>query len=246
MEKKINRLESNLLANKKDEGVDLAQGALLASGVSSDKEMFLYLNKIDKLCDLIAASTPDCTGDIDKARCIFDWLWETTPHRYKSEGHCKLTAVIDAQYRNDKDIGNCLGLTVLYNVIAQMFGLSVKAVYLESAFGPGPHVCSLLVLNGKTIDIENIFLNGFDYHAHRNAPTREEWGDRELIADIYASVGNDLFAAGKMNRAIENYEKAIQLNPKYNRPLLNKGMALVEAGRTKEAEEWFRKISLQL
>jgi tetratricopeptide (TPR) repeat protein len=246
MEKKINRLESNLLANKKDEMADLAQGALMASGVTSDKEMFLYLNKIDKLCDLIAASTPDCTGDIDKAKCIFDWLWETTPHRYKSEGHCKLTAVIDAQYRNDKDIGNCLGLTALYNVIAQMFGLTVKAVYLESTFGSGPHVCSLLMLNEKTIDIENIFLNGFDYHAHRNAPTREEWSDRELIADIYNSVGSELFAAGKMNRAIENYEKAIQLNPKYSRPLLNKGMALVEAGRTKEAEEWFRKISLQL
>ena len=49
-----------------------------------------------------------------------------------------------------------------------------------------------------------------------------------------------------MERAIENYEKAIQLNPKYNRPLLNKGIALVEDGRTKEAEEWFWKISLQL
>jgi tetratricopeptide (TPR) repeat protein len=246
MEKKFNRLESNLLSNKKEEGANLAQGALLASGLASDKEIFLYLNKIDKLCDLIAASTPDCTGDIDKARCIFDWLWETTPHRYKSEGHCKLTAVIDAQYRNDKDIGNCLGLTALYNVIAQVFGLTVKAVYLESASGPGPHVCSLLVLEGKTIDIENIFINGFEYHAHRNAPSREEWGDRELIADIYASVGNDLFAARKMNRAIENYEKAIQLNPRYNRPLLNKGIALVESGRAIEAEEWFRKISLQL
>lgn len=246
MEKKFNRLESNLLSNKKEEGADLAQGALLAAGVASDKEIFLYLNKVDKLCDLIAASTPDCTGDIEKAKAIFDWLWGNTPRRYKSEGYYKLTDVLDAQYRKHNDIGNCLGLTVLYNVIAKAFGLSVRAVYLESFSGPGPHVCSLLVLDGKTIDIENIFINGFEYHAHRNAPTRQEWGDRELIADIYNSAGSELFAAGKMERAIENYEKAIQLNPKYNRPLLNKGMALVESGRTKEAEEWFRKISLQL
>ncbi len=246
MEKKFNRMESNLLSNKREEGADLAQGALLASGLSSNKEIFLYLNKIDKLCDLIAASTPDYTSDIEKAKAIFDWLWGNTPHRYKSEGCYKLTDVIDAQYRKHNDIGNCLGLTVLYNIIAQMFGLTVKAVHMESAFGPGPHVCSLLVLDGKTIDIENIFINGFEYYAHRNAPTRKEWGDRELIADIYTSVGNDLFVDGKMRSAIENYEKAMQLNPKYNRPMLNKGMALVESGLTSEAAEWFRKISLQL
>ena len=246
MEKKINNLELNISANKREEVVKLAQGALIASGVSSDKALFLYLNKIDKLCDLIAASTPDYTDDFEKAKCIFDWLWSNTPHRYKQEGYYKLTDVIDAQYRSDKEIGNCLGLTILYNVIAQTFGLPMKAVHLESAFGPRPHVCSLMALSGKTIDIENIFLNGFDYHAHRNSPTRQEWGDRELIADIYNSVGSELFVAGKMNRAIENFEVAIKLNPKYSKPWLNKGMALVELGRVREAEEWFRKFSLQL
>jgi tetratricopeptide (TPR) repeat protein len=57
-------------------------------------------------------------------------------------------------------------------------------------------------------------------------------------------MGNDLFTSGKKSRAIECYDKAILLNPKYKKPYLNKGMALVELGRDEEAGELFRNLPL--
>ena len=137
-------------------------------------------------------------------------------------------------------VGNCLGLTLLHNVLARRFGLTVRAVHLEDALGLGPHIFTVLYAGDRTIDIENIFPDGFDYRGHSGASEREEWGDRELIADIYHSVANDFFVSGKWERAIENYDKAIMLHPKYIRAHINKGIALVELGRVEEAKEWFR------
>jgi len=116
----------------------------------------------------------------------------------------------------------------------------VKAVHLEDAFGIGPHVFSVLYVGGDSIDIENILPHGFDFQGHLGNPQREEWGDRELIADIYHSEANDFFEQGKWEGAIENYDKAIGFNPKYTKARLNKGIALVALGRTEEAREWFR------
>lgn len=116
----------------------------------------------------------------------------------------------------------------------------MKAVQLEYAFGLGPHVFSVLYVGGHSIDIENVFPYGFDYREHKGDPKRNEWGIRELVADIYHSMANSFFEQGKLNSAIENYEKAIALNPKYSKARLNKGIAVVELGRLAEARECFR------
>lgn len=235
MNRKIVKLEKTLLANEK---IDLAQGALLASGVNMEHEFNRYLAKIDQICQII---TRTGKGDeVERAKEIFDWLWRVKPHRHEYRGNFRLTDTLEAQLGEQERVGNCLGLTILFNVLGQRFGLQVKAVHLEDAFGIGPHVFSVLYVRGRSIDVENIFPNGFDYQAHLGEPQREEWGDRELIADIYHSVANDLFEQGKWESAIENYDKAIRLNPKYTKAYLNKGIALVTLGRTEEARQWFR------
>ena len=243
MEKKVYQLETNLLTNKTGEQTDLAQGALVASGVATQKELFRYVNKIDRMCEIIEESVHSIEGDRDLAGCIFDWLWRSKPYRYKSQGPYKLTDAIDAQLGRARNVGNCLGLTIIYNVLARKFGLSVRAGHFESAFGAGPHVFTMLDADGSTIDIENIFPNGFDYQGHRNALGRDEWTDREIIADIYHSLGNELLESGKKRPAIESYEKAIALNPEYTKALLNKGIALTELGRDDEATRWFRTMN---
>ena len=58
------------------------------------------------------------------------------------------------------------------------------------------------------------------------------------MADIYHSVANSLFEQGKLESAIQSYDKAIRLNPKYTKTRLNKGIVLVELGRFEEAREW--------
>jgi len=82
---------------------------------------------------------------------------------------------------------------LLYNVLCHRFSLEVKAGYVDEAFGLGPHVFSILTTESGTIDVENIFPYGFDYRGHIDNPGRQEWGDRELGADIYLSIGNSLF-----------------------------------------------------
>ena len=258
--KKLVKLEKMLLEGKKgkkgkkgEKGgeMDLAKGALLASGVETEQEFNRYLPKVDRLCQRIADTLCDLLGkgsDWEKAEGIFDWLWRAKPHRYEYGGSFRLAEVLDAQLGESDKVGNCLGLTLLYNVLVQRFGLVVGAAYLEDAFGLGPHLFTVLYTGGRTIDIENIFPHGFDYRGHRvvlegdavGESKREEWGSRELIADIYHSVANEFFASGKWERAIENYDKAITLHPKYTRAYLNKGIALVQMGRTEEAREWFR------
>lgn len=237
MQGKLANLEARFLQGAK---IDLDQGALIASGVNRESVFTEYLAKIDQLCHRIAEALSCQGGDLEKARGIFDWLWRAKPNRYQYQGNFKLSDVLDAQLGAQDKIGNCLGLTVLYNVLAQRFGLEVRAVQLEDAFGMGPHVFSVLYAEGRSIDIENVFPYGFDYQGHLYNPQRKEWGDRELIADIYHSMANSFFERGKLERAIEGYDRAIRLNPAYTRARLNKGIALVELGRVGEAREYFR------
>ena len=237
MDTQIAELERSLLSG---EDIDLARGALAASGVGTVQELERYLNAIESLHNQLRISVGKQGSESAKAKEIFDRLWSDKPGRYESEGSFRLTDVLDAQFGGGEKIGNCLGLTVLYNVLAQSFGLKVEAAHLENAFGRGPHVFTVLHTDRGSIDIENIFADGFDYRAHSAASQREEWGDRELIAGIYHSAGNQLAVDGEWLPAIERYEKALALNPQYSRAYLNKGIALVELGRSKDAEGWFR------
>ncbi len=125
----------------------------------------------------------------------------------------------------------------LYNVLAQKFGLRVNAVHVEDALGQGPHVFSILDTGQRTIDIDNIFPNGFDFKGHLANPGRTLWGDVELIADIYHSTGNMFFEQGLHQEAVESYSKALLLNPKYTKAHLNRALALFLLGRDEEARK---------
>ena len=255
MDKKLAKLEKALLEGEehgKEVGIGLIQGALIASGVQTGEEFDSYLAMIDLFYQRISDALFDLLemgNDSKKAKDIFYWLWRVKPHRYEYGGSFRLTEVLEAQLGEkgrcvedggSRIVGNCLGLTLLYNVLARRFGLTVGAVHLEDAFGLGPHLFTVLYTGDHTIDIENIFPHGFDYRGHSGLSEREEWGDLELIADIYHSVANAFFVSGEWERAIENYDKAIILHPKYIRAHLSKGIALVELGRIEEAREWFR------
>lgn len=66
-------------------------------------------------------------GDREKGKAIFDWLWTNKPKRYQRLANFRLTQVIEAQLREKEEtVGNCLGLTLLYNVLCQRFGLKIR------------------------------------------------------------------------------------------------------------------------
>jgi tetratricopeptide (TPR) repeat protein len=105
-------------------------------------------------------------------------------------------------------------------------GIHAGALYLENAFGRGPHVLTLLQTEGSMIDIENILPDGFDYKGHLDNPSRTTWGDKELAADIYHSLGNECFEKEELTEALKNYEMAIRLNPQYEKAHLNRAILL--------------------
>jgi len=101
-----------------------------------------------------------------------------------------------------------------------------EALYLEDAFGISPHVLTILPTKDSSIDVENIFPNGYDYKGHLMHPSRTRWGDQELIADIYLSMGNDFFEKGEWIEALEKYDHAICLNPQFEKAHLNRAILL--------------------
>ncbi|OGO02558.1 MAG: hypothetical protein A2Y59_02235 [Chloroflexi bacterium RBG_13_52_14] len=234
MKLKLTNLEKQLFNSS---GPDLAWGALAASGIRTVRELDGYLFKINTLCQQLEGAITG-KSELEKAMAIFDWLWQTKPNRSERQGSFKLTEVIDAQLDpNTEKVGNCLGLTLLYNVLAQRFGLKVTAIHVEDALGQGPHVFSMMETGQGSVDIEHIFPNGFDFKGHVGNPQRTLWGDVELIADIYHSTGNKFFEQGYHEEAVQNYSKAIRLNPKYTKAYLNRALALFLLGRSEEARK---------
>lgn len=206
---------------------DLEREALTASGLREGGQIRDYLVKLDSISRKFIPKAGREFSPLIRAEKLFNALWEERPNRYRQQGFYRLNEVIDAQCGTDnKAVGNCLGLTLLYNCLAKRMGIEVEALYLENAFGLGPHVLTVLRIDDLTIDVENILPDGFDYKGHRRDPTILKWGDKELVADIYQSIGTERFEKGKFGKALENYDMALKLNPRYEKARLNKAILL--------------------
>ena len=213
---------------------NLEKESLLASGLKDNRRLVEYRGKLDQLTKQFIGQMKPSHEPAAMARVLFDWLWERKPGRYKPQGHFRLNDVIDAELSKDsRTVGNCLGLTLLYQCLLKKMSIHADALYLENAFGMGPHVLTLLQTDTSAIDIENILPGGFDYKGHLNNPSRTKWGDKELVADIYHSLGNEYFEKGELAKALNNYEMAIKLNPQYEKAHLNKAILMDKLGTRK-------------
>jgi tetratricopeptide (TPR) repeat protein len=205
----------------------LEREALIASGLDDEIIVEAYIHRLRSLASPCFTPGSHSAPIISRARCLFSGLWKDRPARYQREGPFRLHQVIDAQTQEGPTaVGNCLGLTCLYNSLLKIIDISAKAVYLENAFHIGPHVLTLLETDHFRIDIENILPEGFDYPGHKDNPSRTLWGDRELVADIYHSAGNENFERGRFSEALQNYDRALELNPGYEKAGLNRTILL--------------------
>jgi tetratricopeptide (TPR) repeat protein len=207
---------------------NLEKEALIASGLTREASIRPYLFKLDYIIRRSISEDNKDFSILTRSKNLFESLWKDKPHRYRQQGHFRFDEVIDAQLsEKNQAVGNCLGLTLLYNCLLKRIGIHAKVLYLENAFNIGPHVLTVLRFNNAIIDVENSLPNGFDYGGHKQNPLRLEWGDTDLVADIYQSAGTELFEDGQFNEALENYEKSLIFNPVYERAKLNKAI-LVE------------------
>ena len=162
----------------------LEEAALTASGVKAQLEREHYLSLFRKVVSQITPQMPQ-EDEVSRAQFLFNWLWKTKPKRYLPGGYFVLNEVLKAQLRQGAGpVGNCLGLTVLYNSLARQFGLNVVTIHLEKAFHGVPHVFSSLLTGDKQVDIEHVSPEGFNSSAHRETTERKVWGDNQLQADI--------------------------------------------------------------
>ncbi len=206
---------------------NLETEALVASGLKHHNAIKRYSSDLDMLFQRHLPTDVLVHSPLDNARRLFDALWRNRPERYRRKGPFRLNRVIDAQLsENRPPVGNCLGLTVFYNCLLKRLGIRVQALYIENAFDLGPHVLTLIPCGNMTIDVENIRSDGFDFQGHKGNPSRVEWGEEELVADIYASAGTESFYQGKFQRALQQYDQALKLNPHYEKASLNKAILL--------------------
>ncbi len=206
---------------------DLEKESFLASGIPDNELLLNYRHKLDDLYHQFIHSVAPSPDPFAKAEALFKWLWAEKPARYKPHGCFRLNDVIDAQLsKKSKEVGNCLGLTLLYNCLLKKIRIDAGAHYLENGFGIGPHVLTVLKREASLTDIENSLPGGFDYKGHLDESSRIGWGDRELVADIYHSLGNELFLKGEWTGALEKYEMSLHLNPEYEKARLNKVILL--------------------
>jgi tetratricopeptide (TPR) repeat protein len=216
----------------KKRAFNLEEEALLASGIQDRSKIAFYVAELDRIYQQFLHQMIRPPDPVDRARTLFTWLWASKPDRYKSQGSYKLNEVTEAQLKRDsKSVGNCLGLTLLYNCLLRKMEIYAEALYIENAFGIGPHVLTLVQIQESIIDVENILPHGFDYGGHHTHPARTGWGDQELIADVYHSVANEFFEKGNFVEALKNYDRAIRFNPRYEKAHLNKAILLDKMGK---------------
>ena len=205
---------------------DLELEAFRASGVG-EPYIAYYTNQLEGLHLKLLEQVFLTDDRVMRAKQAFDWLWQEKPNRYRPIGPYKLSDVVESQLSEESQgVGNCLGLTILYNCLLRRMGIYCEALQLEYAFEIGPHVLSLLIGDHVDIQIENILKEGFDYKGHLTNPSKIKWGDRELVADIYHSQGNDCFQKKEFSEALRNYNMAIKLNPQYEKAHLNRAILM--------------------
>jgi len=220
----------------------LEKKALIASELTKDDLIATYARKLDKLNQQFIHEMNHISDPLTTAKALFDWLWIKKSDRYASHGHYRLHHTIDSQLsKGIIVVGNCLGLTLLYNCLLQRLRIDAQALYVENAFGIGPHVLSVLRTKESTVDIENIVPDGFDYKGHINDVSRTLWGDQELVADIYHSQGNEWYEKSDYTEALKNYDMALKLNPRYDRARLNKVIVLDRIGMEENSSPSIRK-----
>ncbi len=206
---------------------NMEKEALRASDLEDEEHIELYRGKLHSLFLKFKTERKPSGDLLSTASLLFDWLWKGRRNRYQPKGEYRLHKVIDAQINKaDKPVGNCLGLTILYNCLMERAGVTARTIFMENAFDMGPHVLTVIKKDNRIIAVENIFKSGFDYKGHPDSLTGTKWGDQELVADIYNSRGNEFFEKDAFHEALIQYKKAVVLNPQYETACLNKAIVL--------------------
>ncbi len=208
-----NSLEYQMILNP--DSFSLKKGALIAAGV---KEEFLenYLVQISNFEAEMAAESPPAKSNIEQARYIF-----TQMHKKILKNYHEPDTTLDVLLREGSF--NCLSSTLLYNSLLEDQGIAYKAVVLPT------HAYTMLLIEGREIDVENTSPFGFDIGTNEEAqenfkkltgfsysrdPEIMELVDKKgLLAYTYANIAYFASKTGQVYSAFQNALKSWAIYP---------------------------------
>jgi len=205
--------------------VSLERSLLIASGLSTDREIDKYIFQLDQIhlgfIEKLEMQSPLALPETRKylmtfqARLLFEHLWNTKPKRCSD--NFLLTEVIDAQLNPDIDcrVGSCVGLTSLYTVLGLRENLNLTIMVSDN------HMVNRLRVDGIATNIDNTDPLGFDCDIEEKEFT--EYQPVKLLANVINSRGLVHEQRGRFARAEKDYAKAIAINPEYSNAYNNRG-----------------------
>lgn len=221
-------LEEKLIGMCKTDRFDLATAGFIASGIREKEELDSYLNRFEGLVSSIFSdiresfsrfeySTSFSYSDAQvrnakinafKAEAVFNWLWNSKPKRSKKPKSGNraviLTDVLDNQLSDKEEVGDCMGLTSLYNSICQRLGIDVKAVWTTG------HIYSVIENDRSLIPIENTLEEGFNEGCRKGVII----DNSQLIQRFLIRQASDYKKAENYREAYLLEEIALRINPK--------------------------------
>ena len=220
-------LENKLIQDiKAGNNVSLERGLLIISGLQTEGEIEKCSQKLDQIyngfIERLTTKSPLSLSSTRKhmkrtmAKWLFEHLWNTKPRRCNS--NFLLTDVIDAQLSPDvnQKVGSCVGLTSLYTVLGLREGLNLTILISDS------HILNRLRIDSTDCcDIDNTDPLGFDCSVKEEEFL--EYPPIKLVANVLNSRGMAWERADNLEKAREDYEKAIEVNPDYANAYNNRG-----------------------
>ncbi|MBI2137554.1 tetratricopeptide repeat protein [Candidatus Woesearchaeota archaeon] len=223
----------------KGEAVELEEALLILSGLQSKEAIDGYKKKIGVLQEgfhkyaVRGTVSEGETPPEQVAKALHDCLWEDNPNRYN--GNFLLTEVVDAQLSQGSPVGNCVGLTSLFTVLALRERLNPSIMFDST------HVFSRLRTGDKVLDIENTNSDGTKH----SIDGFTESPAINLTTLVLNSRGNVKKASGRLEEAVKDYTQAISINPRLAEAYSNRGGVKQAQGRLEEAvKDYTQAISI--
>ncbi len=235
-------LEDQIYKDLKDrKEVDIEKALLAYSGVHDEQAINDYKSKLDRIDkqieDYIDSKGIKLNEQEKVAKAIYEFLRKDKKEWYTNcERSSYIDFVIDRQSAKDPEapVGNCVGMTTLYCLLASRFGIETKVIR------DGSHIaCKVLVpskFGKKTIYVENTLKSNKGF-GHKDNINLYECGEHALLSTLlinramHRSFGKNYLAK------LDDETKANEIMPDDPITLTNMSYTLEKLGFLEEAVE---------
>lgn len=226
----MNLLEKLVEALQEERRIPLKHSLLIVSGIEDRRTGNKYLEKFDEIYKqydfLLKEKGLFYSDKLKKAEILSEYL--TMPVRYNKHKFL-FHQVIDARLSKNPFCkhGNCIGLTSLYNALAQKENI-YTGVYKQRS-----HIFSRVIISNREYAVENTYKGGF------NVKIKGHYGknsNNELLASILVSRNFK-----NIKDKMRSLELAKKISPRTSLIYLNIAICEYELGRYSLALEEINK-----